>query len=93
MATLEDLMPAQSSKLKSKKLVAYLTTNVMWKALVGYGIYSKTEMWLLLSMVVVSGIVDVGYILGQASLDKVLAHVRGTVSDVVELKGGGKSED
>jgi hypothetical protein len=65
--------------LKSKKFIAYLIAEFTWKIIVGLGIYSVyygklTVGWLaLLSLVIlVAAFIEVGYILGQASLDKYL---------------------
>jgi hypothetical protein len=62
--------------LKSKKFIAYLIADVGWKACILYMLYSHADKFagssasVMLTMVLVSGFVQVGYILGQAALDK-----------------------
>jgi len=56
--------------LSSKKFCAYLLADLSWTALMGYGVYAKMDWSLLMAMVVTKGFVQVGYILGQAALDK-----------------------
>ena len=62
--------------LKSKKFIAYLIADVGWKVCILYMLYSHAEKFagssasVMLTMVLVSGFVQVGYILGQAALDK-----------------------
>lgn len=62
--------------LKSKKFVAYLIAEIGWKislffillkAKTGLDYYYFT---IILTVIVVSGFIQVGYILGQAALDK-----------------------
>ena len=62
--------------LKSKKFIAYLIADVGWKACILFMLYSHADKFagssatVMLTMVLVSGFVQVGYILGQAALDK-----------------------
>lgn len=62
--------------LKSKKFVAYLIAELGWKVLIGYILWqysAKIEHYsfmLLMTIVITSGFIQVGYILGQAALDK-----------------------
>jgi hypothetical protein len=61
---------------KSKKFLAYLIADLGWKILIFYFIFThaksiKTyEFGIILTLVIVSGFIQVGYILGQAALDK-----------------------
>lgn len=65
-----------SLPLKSKKFVAYLIAEISWKFLIAYVIFeykNKIEHYAfmtLLAMIVTSGFIQIGYILGQAALDK-----------------------
>ena len=69
--------------LKSKKFLAYLIADFGWKILIGYTIWkeeSKSEIGyttflILLSMIVTAGFIQIGYILGQAMLDKYAASI------------------
>jgi hypothetical protein len=62
--------------LKSKKFVAYLLAEFGWKACFFYVCYAykdKLEHYsftLLITIVITSGFIQVGYILGQAALDR-----------------------
>ena len=62
--------------LKSKKFLAYLIADFGWKILTFYFIWkhstkiSTYEFGIIISLIIVSGFIQVGYILGQAALDK-----------------------
>lgn len=66
----------QKLPLKSKKFIAYLISELGWKALIFYvvwGYQSKIDHYafmVLIAMIITSGFMQVGYILGQAALDK-----------------------
>ena len=70
--------PTQFDKLplKSKKFLAYLIADIGWKILMFYVIWeyqTKIEHYafmVLVTMIVTSGFIQIGYILGQAALDK-----------------------
>ncbi len=69
--------------LKSKKFLAYLIADFGWKILIGYTIWKEeakneigyTTFLILLSMIVTAGFIKLGYILGQAMLDKYAASI------------------
>lgn len=69
-----------SISLKSKKFIAYLIAEAGWKIGFFYLLYiyqDKIEHYsfmVLVTLIIVSGFIQVGYILGQAALDKYL-HV------------------
>ena len=62
--------------LKSKKFIAYLIADLGWKVIILYmlmHLQSKlqpSELSFLLTVVITSGVIQIGYILGQAALDK-----------------------
>lgn len=62
--------------LKSKKFLAYLIADLGWKVIILYmlmHLQSKLdpeELTFLLTVVITSGVIQIGYILGQAALDK-----------------------
>ncbi len=62
--------------LKSKKFIAYLIADLGWKVIILYmlmHLQSKlqpSELTFLLTVVITSGVIQIGYILGQAALDK-----------------------
>ena len=62
--------------MQSKKFIAYLIADLGWKItllVILFHSESKLDYYtfsLLLTLVIVSGFIQVGYILGQAALDK-----------------------
>jgi hypothetical protein len=62
----------ERSALQSKKFIAYLVAEATWKLIIGYAIYQQglaVNVWLFV-LVVTTGFLEVGYILGQAYIDK-----------------------
>lgn len=60
--------------LQSKKLLAYLVAELTWKILIGVALWldpveGAFPRWALLTMVVTTGFLEVGYILGQSYVD------------------------
>jgi len=86
--------------LKSKKFLAYLIAEAGWKIAMFYLLYvyqDKIEHYsfmTLLTLIIVSGFIQVGYILGQAALDK-YTHVANNMIDQIDGKKdlSRKSED
>ena len=66
--------------LKSKKFIAYLISELGWKFLIFYVVceyQTKIDHYafmVLIAMIITSGFMQIGYVLGQAALDK-YAHV------------------
>lgn len=69
----------EKSHLQSKKFTAWLITESTWKILLVVALIdwkdNLTSMgsgawWLLLAIVVTAGFIEIGFILGQASLDR-----------------------
>ena len=75
------------SKFKSKKFVAYLIGEMSWKFLIFYVIWEyKNQLdhyafMTLVAMIITSGFMQVGYILGQAALDKYTHLAENTTSN------------
>ena len=67
--------------LQSKKFIAYLIADLGWKLILIYmlfqlkGKYDYYSFFVVLTLVLVTGFIQVGYILGQASLDKYIQMV------------------
>jgi len=76
-------MPLDKLPLKSKKFLAYLIADFGWKILIGFVVWKEeskeqigyTTFLILLSMIVTAGFIQIGYILGQAMLDKYAASI------------------
>lgn len=71
-----DLSDLSKLPTKSKKYLAYLIAEFGWKLTLFYLIYqfgSKLDQYsfiVLTTMIIVNGFIQVGYILGQAALDR-----------------------
>jgi hypothetical protein len=69
-------MPDTQKPMQSKKFVAFLLSTVGWNALMLSIIWKFEEkidhiaLTLLVTMVITNGFIQIGYILGQAALDK-----------------------
>ena len=65
---------------KSKKFVAYILASVMWKAVLFWMVYNWAggldQQMTILTTVIVSGFVDVGYIGSVAALDRYVRVAR-----------------
>ena len=79
--------------LKSKKFIAYLLSEFGWKIIILYVLFqlqgkiNHYSLMLLVTLVIVSGFIQIGYILGQAALDKyVMAAVEILDNDKKEKK-------
>ena len=65
--------------MKSKKFIAYLIADLGWKIVILYMLMhlkskiETSELTFLLTVVVTSGVIQIGYILGQAALDKYIS--------------------
>jgi hypothetical protein len=72
--------------LQSKKFIAYLVADFGWKVALFYILYqskSKFDYYsfsVVLTLLIVSGFIQVGYILGQAALDKYTKTIETTLS-------------
>lgn len=62
--------------LQSKKFIAYLISEIGWKITLFYlfwkiqGKIDPSDLTLLITIVLTSGFIQIGYILGQTALDK-----------------------
>jgi hypothetical protein len=65
---------------KSKKFAAFMTSTLLWKGLLFWMVYSWAgsldQQMTILGTVIVSGFVDVGYIVSVAALDKYVRVAR-----------------
>ena len=69
-------MVLDKTPMKSKKFIAYMTSEFGWKAILFYLLYhlqgklDHYSLVMLMTIVITSGFIQIGYILGQAALDK-----------------------
>lgn len=85
-------MDVEKTPLSSKKFIAYLVAEITWKLVLTAALFTFKEQlsdasvwgwWFMITTVVVAGFVEVGFIGGQAWLDK---YVR--VAQLVAQQGG-----
>ncbi len=69
-------MSTDKMPMKSKKFIAYMVAEIGWKAILFYFLYhlqGKLDHYtlvMLMTVIITSGFIQIGYILGQAALDK-----------------------
>jgi hypothetical protein len=60
----------EKAPLQSKKFLAYLLSNLGSKALLFWMVSKGSGELTIISMITAAAFIDIGYILGQAALDK-----------------------
>lgn len=66
----------EKKPLQSKKFIAYLIADLGWKLALFYMLFQSKSKFdhysfsVIITLLIVSGFIQVGYILGQAALDK-----------------------
>lgn len=81
--------------LQSKKFVAYLIADIGWKIALFYTLfqsrnsYNQYNFVIILTLMVISGFIQVGYILGQAALDKYTK----TIDNSLNIKQQGEKHE
>jgi hypothetical protein len=80
------MAPPREPALQSKKFWAFLISTFGWDLLIGWAIYrwlplTEWSTLILFGMVMVQGIVAIGFIVGQAGLE-VLAHLFEVLGDI-----------
>ena len=72
-------MSIEKSPLKSKKFIAFLISEITWKAIIFVCILKLIDSedsgelllhWIMLTAVIIAGFIEAGFIGGQAWLDK-----------------------
>lgn len=82
-----DLEEIVGLPLQSKKFLAYIISEIGWKAIIFYILYKvdnkidPSVMTLLITVVVTSGFIQIGYILGQVALDKYVEMTKKSEKD------------
>ena len=72
--------------LQSKKFIAYLIADIGWKVAMFYILFQTKNSFnqynfvIILTLMIVSGFIQVGYILGQAALDKYTKTLETTIT-------------
>jgi hypothetical protein len=60
----------EKAPLQSKKFIAYVLSNMTLKALIFYMTYKNEGDIVIMTSLTASTFLDIGYILGQAALDR-----------------------
>lgn len=60
----------EKTPIQSKKFLAYFLSNILTKGLLFYMVSKSSDPSTIIACIVSSAFIDVGYILGQAALDK-----------------------
>lgn len=60
----------EKAPLQSKKFIAYLISNLGSKLLMFWMVYGQESDFVLATVITAAAFIDIGYILGQAALDK-----------------------
>ena len=82
--------------LQSKKFLAYLIADIGWKFLMFYVLWEyKTKIdryafLILISMVVTTGFIQIGYILGQAFIDRYVMIALAAIDQEDEVERDGE---
>ena len=72
--------------LKSKKFIAYLIADIGWKIALFHVMFqtknnfNQYNFLIIITLLIVSGFIQVGYILGQAALDKYTRTLETTIT-------------
>jgi hypothetical protein len=64
------LSEIEKAPLQSKKFIAYLLSNLGSKALIFWMVSKSEGDVVIMSTITAAAFIDIGYILGQAALDK-----------------------
>ncbi len=70
------------SRFSSRKFVAYMVTNLCFKFLIFWAMHTSQSDFIQMNLIITSGCVDIGYILGQAGLDAFLGWANKVVNKV-----------
>jgi hypothetical protein len=60
----------EKSPLSSKKFIAYFLGSITSKMIIVHMITRQASDFVMMGMIISSSFIDIGYILGQAALDK-----------------------
>ena len=91
-------MSQKPSSLRSKKFFAYLISDLGWKFLTFYVLWQYKDkidhygFIVLTAMIVTSGFLQIGYILGQAALDKYVHVAKEAMARQSDNEDASKSE-
>jgi len=87
----------EKTPLASKKFIAYLIASILWKGILMTALFVFKDQlqsatvagwWFMVSTVIIAGFVDVGYIGGQAWLDRYVRVAQITMNGKPKAGGG-----
>lgn len=76
----------QKTPLQSKKFLAYLLANMFSKAYLFYATSQNEGDFVIITSILCSTFLDVGYLLGQASLDKYIRMTEVAIKHDIKMK-------
>ena len=80
----DEPVPNGTSRFASKKFAAYMVSNLLMKFLIFWAMYTDQTDFIQMTLIITSGCVDIGYILGQAALDAFLGWSSKLIDKVPE---------
>ncbi len=78
----DEPVPRGTSCFASKKFAAYMVSNLLMKFLIFWAMYTSQTDFIQMTLIITSGCVDIGYILGQAALDAFLGWASNLIHKV-----------
>lgn len=75
----------EKTPLASKKFIAYLISNLSSKMLLFWMVGKDTGDIITVSMITASMFIDIGYILGQAALDKYVRVASLSINEDIKI--------
>lgn len=81
-----NLREIEKTPLQSKKFIAWFLAMLLTKIVLVYMITRATSDLVLLTTVITSGFLDIGYVLGQTALD-IFVRALPSAKRLVELEG------
>lgn len=92
-------MILDKTPMKSKKFIAYMASEIGWKLLLFYLLFQLNgkldhyTLVILMTIVITSGFIQIGYILGQAALDKYVSAAVEILDKDDKQKSESKKDD
>jgi len=93
------VMILDKTPMKSKKFIAYMASEIGWKLLLFYLLFQLNgkldhyTLVILMTIVITSGFIQIGYILGQAALDKYVSAAVEILDKDDKQKSESKKDD
>lgn len=83
----------KDSPLKSKKFIAYLLSSILTKCYMFFATANNESDIVLVTVIVCALFLEIGYILGQSSLDKYVRLAEIGASKLIDIKEDDSKDD